>query len=789
MKSRKQIALAAVLLVFITGCATGVAPGPVLVPLASPPATAPFAGAEEGFGLALAAFKAGDHDAAYRLALRVADRGPGSLWYQRSLFLAERSLIRLGWTGEAEAMMLRVQKEYPEMADYAVLLVADHHAAASRFSRAAALYQHVAERHPYGVLQARARFKAAQALLADSACPQAADVFERVLSGDPPFDLAAEAGMGKARALTCAMDMAAAVRAYQEVLVRFPGAPRDEEVERTLKLFRESGIDVPGLAADDLYERGRNLFLARQYDAAAAAFSAALEKEPAHPRKADMLLKRGVSLFHSGKRSEAAAVLERMVREERGNGRGPEALNWLGKAYSRMGEREKAVTTYLRIVDSYPESEWADDALYLIGNVYRDANDRGNALRFYDRLAAEYPDSSYADSAIWWRAWTHYTAGEYAKAEQAFQRLRERYPRSFLANQARYWQGRSCEKRGDLRLAAAQYRATVRKGPYTYYGALASERLANIALMVKTAGEPPDDVSAEAGEEIEQTSLETADEPAPQDRAGDAAEALAADPSYRTVVELIQFDMKQEAAAELWDLQDRLRTRRSAILGLSKALFELGDYYHSLLLMLVNFEKQLEGPAGGAPPDLWPLAYPRGYWESVSDHARRYGLDPYFIAAIIRQESHFQADALSAAGARGVMQVLPSTGEWAARTLRQSAFDRTSLYDADRNIGLGAWYVGRLMKRFGNEPALVAAAYNAGPGAVASWLGKFGPSIEKDELVESIPYTETRWYVKRVIANYAEYRRIYGRGGLPAPVLTGGIAAIDPDTGDDARLP
>jgi soluble lytic murein transglycosylase len=140
----------------------------------------------------------------------------------------------------------------------------------------------------------------------------------------------------------------------------------------------------------------------------------------------------------------------------------------------------------------------------------------------------------------------------------------------------------------------------------------------------------------------------------------------------------------------------------------------------------------------------------------------------------MREESQFNPEALSSAGARGLMQVMPSTGAQVAQQIKVRGFDGGKLYDADTGINIGTWYIGNLMKRFKGDPILAAAAYNAGPEAVASWIKKNGYHADRDLFVESIPYMETRGYVKKVLRNYAEYKRIYGRTAdiaPPAPVL------------------
>ena len=107
--------------------------------------------------------------------------------------------------------------------------------------------------------------------------------------------------------------------------------------------------------------------------------------------------------------------------------------------------------------------------------------------------------------------------------------------------------------------------------------------------------------------------------------------------------------------------------------------------------------------------------------------------------------------------------MMPATGAWVAQTVRVPGFDPNKLFDSDTAIKIGTWYIGHLMKRFKGDALLTAAAYNAGPEAVTAWLARDGRDLDRDEFVECIPFSETRGYVKKVMRNYAEYRRIYGR--------------------------
>jgi soluble lytic murein transglycosylase len=725
------------------------------------------------------ALKTGRGDAALMILRQVREQYPDTPWYKRALFLTERTLIQMDRPTEVDAAMLRVQAEYPELAEYALFLLADYHYSKARYTEAEALYQRITRRYPKSTLAARSAFRRAQALLGSYSYLQAAEAFDKFLQENPRSELAPAAGLGLGQALTAEARLEEAVQAYRKVWVNYPGNSNDQEVEKALTELEGGGVEVPEPSSEELYERGRNLFRSNQYEKTLETFVLLLAQEPKYPYRSDVLLKTGISSFMIGRRSEAAVILERMVKDYPADPRAPEALNWIGKSYSKLGEWEKGVRTFGKIIDRYPESEWADDALFLIGNIYRETGDIKKALTYYGRLAAEYPESKFADSAIWWKAWTNYSAGAYQKAEQALQELINRYPRSFLVNQARYWQGRAAEKQGDASRATAYYERVLGKGPYTYYGYRAAERVAFLedsdmdidTDAVVKADFPADSiVPCSGGPCLDDPLLSSDADDGPPLWMEEARALLAAEPSFRKTLELMYVDMKKEAAAELSALQERMPRKRGALLGLSKAFFELGDYYRSLLLVLRNYERYLQAPLSGAPEDLWLLAYPQAYWESILSYARKYKQDPYFIAAIMREESQFNPEALSPAGARGLMQVMPSTGAQVAQQIKVRGFDGGKLYDADTGINIGTWYIGNLMKRFKGDPILAAAAYNAGPEAVASWIKKNGYHADRDIFVESIPYMETRGYVKKVLRNYAEYKRIYGRTPDIAPV-------------------
>jgi soluble lytic murein transglycosylase len=168
----------------------------------------------------------------------------------------------------------------------------------------------------------------------------------------------------------------------------------------------------------------------------------------------------------------------------------------------------------------------------------------------------------------------------------------------------------------------------------------------------------------------------------------------------------------------------------------------------------------VQRPTPGAEARWW-LAWPTAYDRNVGRAARAHGVERALVYAIMREESGYQPDALSVVGARGLTQIMPDTGRRLASDLGAAAFDPAELFVPERNLELGAFYLSRLLARFDGRMSAAIASYNAGPEAVARWLAA-DPTREDDEWVESIPYDQTRAYVKRVLRSVAVYQALYG---------------------------
>lgn len=178
---------------------------------------------------------------------------------------------------------------------------------------------------------------------------------------------------------------------------------------------------------------------------------------------------------------------------------------------------------------------------------------------------------------------------------------------------------------------------------------------------------------------------------------------------------------------------------------------------------------------------MWEYAYPKAYENSVQLYSRQNGIPRELVWSIIRAETQYRKEAVSPVGALGLMQIMPNTGRQLAKLSQMSGFQVGTLLEPEISIRLGSKYLSRLMKIFKDKVPLTAAAYNAGPHRVQSWLHNFG-HLEMDEFIEHIPFLETRNYVKRVVSFFHVYKTLYsndkqGMSWLAQPVS---VPAMNP---------
>jgi len=226
------------------------------------------------------------------------------------------------------------------------------------------------------------------------------------------------------------------------------------------------------------------------------------------------------------------------------------------------------------------------------------------------------------------------------------------------------------------------------------------------------------------------------------------------------VEELLALHFMGEAREEIMHLAKRVGEGLPEQMFLARLYLTVGLTSQAIRALNVVLSALSPGERLDLPEEFWKLLFPPFYWEDIQDGARLAQLDPLLVMGVIRQESAFNARAISRSDARGLMQLLPSTGQEIFQRLGLGAFREDVLFDPRMNVRLGTQYLARLVRAHQGNLILTLTAYNAGPTRVKRWLQEMR-FADWDEFIENLPFEETRGYVKNVLRNYGVYRKLY----------------------------
>lgn len=328
-----------------------------------------------------------------------------------------------------------------------------------------------------------------------------------------------------------------------------------------------------------------------------------------------------------------------------------------------------------------------------------------------------------------WRVQAALRAGEWETAQRFIAALPETERNTA---RWRYWSARVLELKGERAQARELYAPLARERDY--YGFLAADRLG-----------------------IDYAMQHVAIEASPEE-----VEAMLARPSVRAAQELHALGQIVDARRQWsWVIRD-LNNRELQVAAVLAR--EWGWYDRAIqTVALSDHSHDLE------------LRFPVLYRDVIESNAQHYGLDPGWIYGVVRQESGFVVDARSPAGALGLMQLMPATGRETLRKLKLGARTAEALLSVEHNVRLGVTYLKGVLERYGGHQVLATASYNAGPNRVASWVPS--TELDADVWVETIPYNETRGYVRNVLAFAAVYDY---RLGLEPTRLSSRMPAVAP---------
>ncbi|MBI4402454.1 MAG: transglycosylase SLT domain-containing protein [Nitrospirae bacterium] len=671
----------------------------------------------------------------------VRERHPGSVWAKRAGLLMGVLLIERE-PSDAVRFLRAAQRDFPLLEDYIRMWIGESLLRAGDARLAAILLESIPEAVPETLLGPRVAYRGGEAWYKAGQCSNVIDLLGQAVSLGPQDPAAPSALLSLADCQIHENRPADAQSSLRQIWVRYPHTP--EAREAMDRLARDGNGHAWRPAPDDLYERALSFFALALHEEAVDELQKFLAAAPTHPRRQEARLKFGLALIRLKRYEQARQVLQELASER--TTEASEAAVWLARIHLRLDDGERLLALHQSLPKLSLSAEQKAAIIMFVGMWLEDQGQYDQAIVKYRQVVKIGEPAGQRLEALWRTGWIQYRTGRFREAVETFQEVVKDKDDAQFTPQALYWMARALERQKSGK-AADLYLELCRQYPYTYYCQLAQSRV-ELPIVMSLSDNGIPQASAQLPRE--------------------ARSEVGRDVHYRKAAELKLLGMDQDAARELASLIERYARDRDALLELSALLSEAGAHSQALRVARLHFRDSLERGGESAPSVLWNVAYPTAYLPTIRAQTGNQ-VDPYLVAAIIREESQYDARAVSRVGAVGLMQVMPATAQAMARKLGFPDVMRDDLFDQDTNIRFGSRYLEQLLRQFSGNVLHAVAAYNAGPVAVSAWILKLTDK-EPDEFVELIPFQETRQYVKRVLRSYREYHRL-GRGGCDTRFL------------------
>jgi soluble lytic murein transglycosylase len=580
------------------------------------------------------------------------------------------------------------------------------------------------EKPPIGYLVEAAALREAEADEALGDQSAALDVYDRLAKKKTtsPDDVLMRMG----RAARAAGRTDKAVEAFSRVVYEFPFSDLAPLAATELETLPLAPIE-PGTNRYKLeLGRAERLFGAKRYAQAKPAFDALKRATTGDDRELVNLRLAEIDYFSKRPRQARDGVRPYIEKASRQG----EALYFYAIATRELGDEAEYLRLVRRIVAEFPEQSWAEEALNNLASHEIVRNDDAEADATFREMLEKYPTGHYAERAAWKSGWYAYKNGRYAETVRIFESAAARFPRSDYRPSWIYWSARAHGRLNEPTLADARYTLVVEDYQNTYYGRLALKRLAGAAP---------------------QRHLVVDEEP---------ADPVTLPPNEPVIRALLGLQLYDQAIDELHFAQKAYGDSAAIQATLGWIYNQRGDLRAGINAVRRAYPQYMAAGGEKLPTELLKVLFPVNYWSTIKRYSELHHVDPYVIAALCLQESNFTADIKSPANAYGVMQLLPSTGRQYAKSLGLRRFSISMLTTADTNINMGTAKFADLVRQFGGAHYALAS-YNAGENRIARWIAE-RPGIDQDEWIDDIPFPETQNYVKRILGQAEDYRKLYG---------------------------
>jgi soluble lytic murein transglycosylase len=621
-----------------------------------------------------------------------------------------------------------IQKRLPSLQDYVAYLIAADQFELEDYPSVEKTLRPVFESKPISPLLAKAILLQANAYLKLQKPHEVIDIVEKHLADltEPQADILL------ARAYEMSGDTVKAAARFQHIYVEHPTSDAAKDAETALIRYGKP-------APPQLLIRCSKLIDNNTPGKARVELAALLPSlSGADLERARVLV--GVAEFQS--RLNQAALTTLNSFHAQATDVESQRLSYLAQAAKRLDNVSQMNESLTRLSELYPQSKWRLPALVSAADFYARRNEPASAEPLYRACEVSFPNEPQSAGCHWKVAFATYLRDQQSAVPMLRDHIR-RYPDSEDVTGAMYFLARAADARGDLGAAHAWYQRLVTVYPNFYYAMLARDR-----LMQAAVAQAP--ISA----------AETAGLVDPHKR----PESFTADLPTKTRIERARL----LASAGLDDLADsELRfaaTADSQPQVIAVALAQLANERDQPEMGIRYIKKFAPGylylPVVAENLQFLRLAFPLPYREPLETYSKERQIDPYLVAGLVRQESEFNAKALSRAQAYGLTQVLPSTGRDLSRRIGLVGFRADMLYQPETSLRLGTFYLRMLLDELQGQWEATLASYNAGKSYVTRWL-TWSHFREPAEFVETIPIAETRNYVQSVLRNADVYRRLY----------------------------
>ena len=538
---------------------------------------------------------------------------------------------------------------------------------------------------------------------------------------------------------------------WETLVKQFPAHPRTHEVIRErlkenpdqpdlMKILIDQTPEAEGMGEwrDRLVNNYRSQLSPEDWEAIASGYWETWEYRKAGnaygnaPKTPENVYRYGRGLQVSGETRRAKTIYLELLNSF------PDAeITGLGlRRLAGMVSRKDALFYLDRAIDEFPKE--APEALISKAKLLEAARSPQAAQQARDSLLENYSQSDAAAAYRWERVEKYAQQGQFEEAIEWAQTITQENNNSSLAAKAGFWAGKWLQQQGDTTAAEKQFRQTFSQHPQSYYAWRSAVHL----------GLPVGDF-----ESIRNQSPRVV-KPAARPLLPSGSDQLK---------ELYQLG-EDNWVWKLWQTETANQTSVSVeeqftegVIKLTQERYLKGISQISSLQFRDQPEDYSRWQSLREKPMYWHSLFPFPYNESILNWSDKRELNPLLTISLIRQESRFEKDIGSVAGARGLMQIMPATGKWVAGKINLSDY---SLSDPEDNIQLGTWYLDYTHSRYNNNSMLAVASYNAGPGNVAKWVDRYSLK-DADEFVEKIPFPETKGYVEAVFGNYWNYLRLY----------------------------